>query len=480
MGLSGKESAAKFAWLYLFVLVGLVFLVTRLFLFKDSVLPYRFDGGVYVRYIKYFASNLMYLFPGVDRPGSIEGEFVGLYILTSVLYRIKIPIEIIIAGVGIGFQALSFFIIYKLQSKEWNKFFALALVLLLSFSFVQFNTFSYAFLKAIVAITFGLATIFFIKKKSLWVAGIFVFLMSLTHIATALFFLPLILVEGLQKFNKKTVKAFLIGITVFCVGFLFFNYTAVLDKVWGIRFFTTNWVEQGMFVGLEKYCFLLFLAIPFAILGISSRLKSKKIDFIAIGFVIGLILNILPITLRTRFITYFDLFFWICVVQGFYVFYTASVGVRAENILEQESVKKFNKVLALIVFSVVILGVVQLNEIFKNRPVIYNSEIRSIKGFAASSNKEAYILTPSNRYASYVYGYSDRRTISPGLFENDPWSKEQWKNFISERDESKIGRYLSELKKPLYVYIGDNDNSGFYRDFGIFDFFSHNILYYGK
>ena len=39
---------------------------------------------------------------------------------------------------------------------------------------------------------------------------------------------------------------------------------------------------------------------------------------------------------------------------------------------------------------------------------------------------------------------------------------------------------ITPVKNPLYVYSGDNDNSGFYRDFGIFDFFSHNILYYGK
>lgn len=478
MGLVNKERMARLGWWVLFVLLGSIFLATRFFLFKDSVLPYRFDGGVYVRYIKDFASNLTYLFPGVDRPGSINGEFVGLYILTSVLYRAKIPIEIIIAGISIGFQALSFLLIYKLQSKEWNKFYALILVLLLSFSFVQFNTFSYAFLKAIVAITYGFCAIFFVRKKSLLTGALFVFLMSLTHIATALFFLPFVLVEGVREVNKKGFVVFGISIMVFCVGFFCFNFSALLDKVLGMRIFTSNWVEQGMFVNMEKYGYMVFLAVPFAIWGLIERIRYKKIDFIVVGFVLGLILNILPITFRTRFITYFDLFFWICVVHGFYAFINKSAYFEANN--QQLDTKKFNMRPVLVIFLVVIMGAIQLNDIFKNRPVIYNSEIKSIKDFAVNSDSGAYILVSGNKYASYVYGYSDRRTIAPGLFENDPWSKEKWKSFTSERGESKIAGHLDKLGKPLYVYVGDIDESGFYRGFGIFESFNHNILRFSE
>jgi len=58
-------------------------------------------------------------------------------------------------------------------------------------------------------------------------------------------------------------------------------------------------------------------------------------------------------------------------------------------------------------------------------------------------------------YSPWVYGYSERKTIAPGLFEHNKWNKERWAAFWFSPDLDLRYYLLDMYEKPIYLFVGD-------------------------
>ena len=58
-------------------------------------------------------------------------------------------------------------------------------------------------------------------------------------------------------------------------------------------------------------------------------------------------------------------------------------------------------------------------------------------------------------YSPYVLGYSERKTIAPGIFEYNKHNKQEWIEFWTTTDIEEMKQFLNEYEKPLYLHIGE-------------------------
>jgi len=65
-------------------------------------------------------------------------------------------------------------------------------------------------------------------------------------------------------------------------------------------------------------------------------------------------------------------------------------------------------------------------------------------------------MSTISHYSPWIYGYSGRRTIAPGLFQYDTkWSREEWDIFWATDDLEIRHNLLDRYEKPLYIFVGD-------------------------
>ena len=89
-------------------------------------------------------------------------------------------------------------------------------------------------------------------------------------------------------------------------------------------------------------------------------------------------------------------------------------------------------------------------------------------------------MTTSSIYSPWVLGYSNRKTIAPGLFDYNVHNKQQWNEFWKTNNLTYIKEIMNAYKKPLYIFIGEKqgDNLKNYPDcFKIYYTKLNNTIY---
>ena len=116
---------------------------------------------------------------------------------------------------------------------------------------------------------------------------------------------------------------------------------------------------------------------------------------------------------------------------------------------------KNKKYIGTITISILLLAslFIVVNESINAKPLISNVELNIIKDLQKTENN-SYIMSTTSYYSPWILGYSGRKTIAPGLFDYDQWSKEEWIKFYNSTDKKLINSMFSNYTKPLYVYVG--------------------------
>jgi len=71
--------------------------------------------------------------------------------------------------------------------------------------------------------------------------------------------------------------------------------------------------------------------------------------------------------------------------------------------------------------------------------------------------KSEYVITFSNKYSPWLYGYTDKKIIAPGMFEHNKWNYAEWQVFWYGRDREKIIELLNRYNTPLYLFLNEYD-----------------------
>mgnify|MGYP001605187696 CR=1 FL=1 len=93
---------------------------------------------------------------------------------------------------------------------------------------------------------------------------------------------------------------------------------------------------------------------------------------------------------------------------------------------------------------------------YNQKPLITERELGEIRDLQ-NTEVNATVMTFSSSYGPWLYGFSKRNIIAPGLFE-DKWNNEQWNEFWFTKDQKARSKMLSQLPRPLYVFGGERDS----------------------
>jgi hypothetical protein len=58
-------------------------------------------------------------------------------------------------------------------------------------------------------------------------------------------------------------------------------------------------------------------------------------------------------------------------------------------------------------------------------------------------------------YSPWVLGYSERKTIAPGLFDYNLHDEQEWISFWNSEDKEEMKSFMDSYEKPLYIFIGE-------------------------
>ena len=98
-------------------------------------------------------------------------------------------------------------------------------------------------------------------------------------------------------------------------------------------------------------------------------------------------------------------------------------------------------------------GILTTQEALNAKPLISEGEMEAIESLQ-TTEENAYVMSTTSLYSPYVLGYSERKTIAPGLFAANKHEQPEWETFWRTKEIEEIKGFLNEYEKPLYIFIG--------------------------
>lgn len=422
--------------------LSVFFILGRLFSYLKSNVPLGYDSGLYLYLFKRYAEIPLFSFNLL--PLWIREMYQpGIPLLGRILTVFFSP-EKILVPLLIFFQMLLFYALYLLSKKVWDKKIAIWTVFIFVCSATQFRFYWYYYLKNVAAFSFLLFSFYFLISESYW-AILFSVLVLYFHQQTAAFLVGVLLIMVIFKKKARRYFSQVLLATLFFGAFYYvptFKQTlmpffqpvvkSILPSAWG----GTMGSPSGTFYNL-KDAFL--LSLPYSLFGLFGFwvLKKKKNELIiTIPFLLLLPIVCFGFFMSRRFIPFLDLFL---------IFFA---GYGATHFFKDKRVAKYVYIAAMVIFITFFIHKT-------GRPLIEKDELREIK-MLSQTETNAYVLVTDNYYTPWVYGWSDRKPITPGLGEYDIyWTIPEWHQFW-ESDSREIEKnLLLKLPKPLYIYKGD-------------------------
>ncbi|MBU3912555.1 MAG: hypothetical protein KKE50_00535, partial [Nanoarchaeota archaeon] len=94
-----------------------------------------------------------------------------------------------------------------------------------------------------------------------------------------------------------------------------------------------------------------------------------------------------------------------------------------------------------------------LRKLSKTNPLITQSQLTLITQLQ-NTEPDSSILVISSEYSPYVLAYSQRRTIAPGLFDENQWNLAQWQEFWTINSTQETKELMQVYEKPIYLFAG--------------------------
>ena len=88
-------------------------------------------------------------------------------------------------------------------------------------------------------------------------------------------------------------------------------------------------------------------------------------------------------------------------------------------------------------------------------PLIQESELVEIERLDTVVPADAFVMATDSFYAPWILGYTDRRTIAPGLFEFNQWNRAEWNRFWRPRSPEDRYDLLDRYNRDIYLFVGE-------------------------
>lgn len=422
------------------IVISLVILLfSRIIPYVNNSVPLGTDAGTYKYIMESYINSLPNLPNGNIDLWIREQPDPGLFIISDILHLIGFNIDTILKWIFIFFDILVGIGIYITANKFFEKNVGVIALFIYSISTVQLKVFSYLYYKNVAAIFILLIAIYLFKSGKYIPFILTASFLGSLHRPTFLIFV-LIYISYILIYRKDFIKNVLTGTIIILLALTFYiSYMkeAIIEYIGPI---VTGGIGSGTFISLPEYYLSSLYYLPFGLLGLFTLIKRKDFNIFFLWFMITGIIVYFKLMFYNRFIIHLDIAVIILAAFGLY------------EIIKYN--KKIGSILFATLFVLSIFNAVQYAQTLK--PLISDEELDIIKSLS-NTEKDSYVMAVSGGYGPWILGYSERRTIAPGLFDYDKWTYGEWITFWYTGDKDKVVEMLETYQKPLYIYIGEND-----------------------
>lgn len=440
-----KEIKINYKIHYFLFSIAIIFIaLLRVIPYLGNSVPIGYDTGIYKYGIEYGLQNL----DNWVHQGGMEPGF--LYLME--IFKLFFNTAFILKGLFIAFCVLLGVGIYFVSKEYFGKETGLIAVLIYAISLIQFKTFQYMYYKNIIGLILALFSIYFLEKSKVKKHFIYPFVifggfLGAIHRPTFYIFGLSYLLYAFaspyksKSYNLKQLKNnILYGLLMLVIAGLFYLgkfREAILVIVKPVlNAFVQTGESPGTFINFFTYQYSTLAYLPLGILGFLALIKNKKFNMLFFWALI------------TAVIVYFKFFFFnrLIIHLDIALIILATYGLK----LLWES----NKKLSIVILSLLLIsgGYQIYQESINTKPLIDNEELSLIQSLN-STEPNAFVMSTDSYYSPWVLGYSNRRTIAPGLFDYDTHNYEEWYQFWTTNDDY-TNKFLSVYPKPLYLFIG--------------------------
>jgi hypothetical protein len=438
-----------------YILLGLalvLIIVLRIIPYLNNSVPLGYDPGIYKYGIEKGLENKdAWILQGGMEPGF-------LYLMQPL--KLLFSTDFILKYVFIFFCALLGLEVYFLSKEYFNKTTALISLFLYAFSLIQFKTFWFLYYKNIIGLAFILFSLYFLTKyEKTGKPNNRIFFILLEGLAGAIH-RPSFYIFGLsyffytfispysnsqKKYNKKLLlNNILSGILILMITILFYlgDFFPAITTIlpWVAQGFISPGESPGTFMNFFNYQYSILPYFALSILGLFLALRIKKLRKLGI-LEIWALLNLSIVYFQffffNRFIIMLDLILIMLAAYGF------------SSLISQK--KKLGAILVILLL--ICLGIFAFKESLNSQPLIDDIELQEIQNFN-QTELNSYAMSTSSYYSTWLIGYSERKTIAPGLFDYDSSSKDEWIIFWTSSNLEEVKAFLNKYPKPLYIFIG--------------------------
>ncbi len=421
----------------LFTLAILLILLFRVIPYLGNSIPLGYDAGIYKSGIEQFKLN------GFNADNWVKSGMSPLFLYIMLPLSFIFSSEFILTYLFILACLFLGMSIYYFAKEYFNEKIALISILLYAVSIIQFKVFALMYYKNIIALSLLLLSLIFYKKENRALFIIFSVLTAAMHLPTFYIFFLAYVALCIKEYKKWKTNLMNIIIILFASALFYIGFykQAVLPLIMPVaQSFIQPGTASGTFLSFFQYQFSTLAYLPFAILGFFSLVKSRKFDMIFFLTLITGIIVYFQFFFFNRFIIHLDIFLIILASVGFYI-------------LIQNKKKLGVIILIIMLFSA---SFVALNEARTAKPIISKEQFNLIQEFQ-NVEQNASVLVLSSEYSPYILAYSNRKTIAPGLFDENKWTKEQWQSFWKTQDKEETKELMSVYNKPIYLFAGNKE-----------------------
>ena len=228
-------------------------------------------------------------------------------------------------------------------------------------------------------------------------------------------------------------------VSIFYLGSFSIAITELVVPVLGS--FVVPGASPGTFISFKEYQFSSLFYLPFALMGLFYLFKEKKFNLLFFWALINALIVYFQFFFFNRFIIHLDVVLIILSGKGFSIWFNDK-----------------NKIKYLFIILLFLTSLIAINnESFMTKPLISKAGFELIKSIDYSVEKDARIMSISKEYSPWIKGYSERKTIAPGLFDENVWDESKWKIFWSINKVNQTKELMSVYKKDstqIYIFSG--------------------------
>ncbi len=425
----------------IFVLM-LILLVNRSFpYFLYGPFGFGYDMGIY-----------KHVFERIFTISDVFSSTVDIFpsFLAYLFNVFNVPISFFLYHSYIAFSVLIVVPLYFLTKEYFGKYSGMVAIVLFTISYVQVTASEFYLYKAILGSILMLSAFYFYGKKSYWFYP-FAFLLAITQMPQILLLGVGVAVAAIFG-GKKDLKFNFVGFLVLAFGLgalLFFRanyffgaFQVIVSSFDGSA--APGETTSGLFMTLEAYLHWSYVSLILGVLGFILSLKNKQARVLQASLLFVGIIVFFKLFFENRFIFEFDLLL--------IPFSAYAIVYFIEELLEKVYVKIIVGVLL-----IAISGSVSYWYYTTTYSALSVYEVWAIDVINDLDDAE-YVFVTDTLYAPWMYGYVNKETLAPGIFES-VWDFDQWVDYNSADDEKKVEMLLdisSEYGK-YYLFLGKID-----------------------